>query len=34
MNELSFYHKSIIDGGALVMLCGRNEKPQPSAVAH
>jgi selenophosphate synthetase-related protein len=27
-------HKSANDGGALIMMCGRNEKPQPSAIAH
>jgi hypothetical protein len=32
--EMTVCHKSAIDGGALVMMCGRDEEPQPSAIAH
>jgi hypothetical protein len=27
------YHKSTNDGGALVIMCGRNEEPRPSVAA-
>jgi hypothetical protein len=27
-------HKLISDRGALAMMCGRNEEPQPSAIAY
>jgi len=28
------YHKLGSDGGALVMMCGKDEEPQPSATTH
>jgi hypothetical protein len=28
------YHKLDSDGGALAMMCGRNQEPQPSATAY
>jgi hypothetical protein len=28
------YHKSTSDGGALVMMCGRDEEPQSSVATH
>jgi hypothetical protein len=34
MKELSFCHKLASDGGALAMMCERDEEPQPSVVAH
>ncbi len=32
--KIVVYHKSTSDRGALTMMCGKNEEPWPSVVAH
>jgi hypothetical protein len=32
--KVVIYHKSGSDGSALVMMCARDEEPQPSATTH